>query len=128
MAFLLNYPSQIGVHNPSAIIPLALAAITGFTVILPAPNIMAIILNVNSPETRGSILSMTNLTNSLGQGFGPAVISLFIIAFGRVMAFNIANLFWVICGLLQILMVFTFAKDEQALSSTMEEKAQSLRS
>jgi MFS family permease len=127
MAFLLNYPSQVGVQNPSAIIPLALAAITGFTVILAAPNLMAITLNVNSPETRGSILSMTNLTNSLGQGFGPVVISLFIISFGRIMAFNIANLFWVICGLLQILMVFTFAKDEKALSATMEEKAKSLR-
>jgi predicted MFS family arabinose efflux permease len=127
MAFLLNYPSQVGVQNPSVIVPLILAVITGFTVILPAPNMKAITLDVNSPETRGSILSLSNLTDSLGQGFGPYVISLFIVAFGRIMAFNIANLFWVLCGLLQILMVFTFPKDEQSLRIIMDEKASEMR-
>jgi hypothetical protein len=87
----------------------------------------AITLDVNSPETRGSILSLSNLTDSLGQGFGPAVISLFIIAFGRVIAFNIANSFWILCGLLEILMVFTFPKDEQSLKILMDEKAKDMR-
>ncbi len=123
MAFLLNYPSQVGVENPSVIVPLALAAITGFIIIFPAPNIKAITLNVNSPETRGSILSMSNLFDSFGNGFGPALISLFIIAFGRVWAFNIANLFWIACGILEIMMFFTFAADEQRLNALMKEKA-----
>jgi len=127
MAFLINYPSQAGVHDPSVIVPLLLAVITGFTVILPAPNMKAITLNVNSPETRGSILSLSNLTDSLGQGFGPAVISLFIVAFGRTMAFNIANSFWVLCGLLQLLMVVTFPKDEQALKIMKDNKALEMR-
>jgi MFS family permease len=126
MAFLLNYPSQIGVKDPSIVVPLVLAFITGFTVILPAPNLKAITLNVNSPETRGSILSLGNLTDSLGNGFGPALISLFIIGFGRVLAFNIANLFWVACGLLQLLMIFTFPRDGQALSTLMKEKAKEM--
>ncbi len=126
MAFLLNYPSQIGVENPSIAVPLALAFITGFIIIFPAPNIKAITLNVNSPETRGSILSMSNLFDSLGNGFGPAFISLFIIAFGRMVAFNIANLFWIASGLLQILMFFTFAGDEQRLAALMKEKARAM--
>ena len=123
MAFLLNYPSQVGVENPSVIVPLVLAAVTGFIIIFPAPNIKAITLNVNSPETRGSILSMSNLFDSLGNGFGPALISLFIIAFGRVWAFNIANLFWIACGILEIMMFFTFAGDEQRLNLLMKKKA-----
>ncbi len=127
MALLLNYPSQVGVHNPSMVVPLILAVITGFTVILPAPNMKAITLDVNSPETRGSILSLSNLTDSLGQGFGPYIISLFIVAFGRIMAFNIANSFWILCGLLQVLMVFTFPKDEQTLKRLMDEKAEDMR-
>jgi MFS family permease len=126
MALLLNYPSQAGVKDASAIIPIILAAVTGFIVIMPAPNIKAITLDVNSPETRGSILSMSNLTDSLGQGFGPAVISLFIVAFGRVIAFNIANLFWIVCALLQFLMIFTFPKDEKALSAEMDLKAREM--
>jgi MFS family permease len=123
MALLLNYPSQIGVENPSIVVPLILAFATGFIIIMPAPNLKAIMLNTNSPETRGSVLSLGNLTDSLGQGFGPAVISLFIIAFGRVAAFNIANLFWVACGLIQLLMIFTFTKDEKRLTALMEERA-----
>jgi MFS family permease len=123
MAFLLNYPSQVGVEHPSMIVPLALAFITGFIIIFPAPNIKAITLNVNSPETRGSILSMSNLFDSLGNGMGPALISLFIIAFGRVWAFNIANLFWIACGILEIMMFFTFVADEQRLSVLMKKKA-----
>jgi MFS family permease len=126
MALLLNYPSQIGVEHPSIIVPLLLAFATGFIVIIPAPNLKAITLNVNSPETRGSILSLGNLTDSLGQGFGPALISLFIIGFGRVAAFNIANVFWVACGLLQLLMIFTFPKDGQRLTALMKEKAKDM--
>ncbi len=128
MAFLLNYPSQAGVANPSMIVPLALAFVTGFVIIFPAPNIKAITLNVNSPETRGSILSMSNLFDSLGNGLGPALISLFIIAFGRVWAFNIANLFWIASGLLQIMMFFTFAGDEKRLAALMRKKADEMSS
>ncbi len=126
MAFLLNYPSQVGVENPSIVVPLVLAFVTGFIIIFPAPNLKAITLNVNSPETRGSILSLGNLFDSLGNGFGPALISLFIIGFGRVLAFNIANLFWVVCGLLQLLMFFTFPRDEQKLAALMKEKARAM--
>jgi hypothetical protein len=42
------------------------------------------------------------------------------------MAFNIANSFWVLGGLLQILMVFTFPRDEQALKLMMDEKAKAM--
>jgi MFS family permease len=127
MALLLNYPSQAGVKDASAVVPILLAALTGFIVIMPAPNIKAIALDVNSPETRGSVLSMSNLTDSLGQGFGPAIISLFIVAFGRLTAFNIANLFWILCSIINFMMVFTFPKDEQRLSAEMEDKARAMR-
>ena len=126
MALLLNYPSQAGVEHPSVIIPLALAFLTGFIIIFPAPNLKAIMLNTNSPETRGSILSIGNLFDSLGQGLGPAVISLFIVAFGRLMAFNIANLFWVAAGIIQLFIFFTFVVDERKLNGLMKEKAEAM--
>jgi MFS family permease len=83
-------------------------------------------LNVNSPETRGSILSIGNLTDSLGQGLGPAVISLFIVAFGREWAFNISNLFWILCGLIQLPMILTFPRDEKKLNLLMKERAREM--
>lgn len=122
-AFLLNYPSQIGVQNPSALIPIVLGLVTGFIVAITGANTKAIILNVNAPETRGSVFSLYNLVDDLGKGFGPVVISLLIVAFGRSLAFNIANLFWVICGILLFCTVSIFPRDEARLNEIMKEKA-----
>ncbi len=126
LLYLINYPSQLGVENPSLVMPLALAFLTGFIAGFPLPNVRAMTLNVNSPETRGSIMSIANLTDSLGMGFGPAIISLFIVAFGRIGAFNISGLFWILSGILQIAMVFTFHRDEQALNALLREKAKTM--
>lgn len=126
LLYLINYPSQLGVENPSLAVPLVLAFLTGFIAGFPLPNVRAMTLNVNSPETRGSIMSIANLTDSLGMGFGPAIISLFIVAFGRIGAFNISALFWILSGILQIAMVFTFHRDEQALNALLKEKAKTM--
>lgn len=126
MFFLLNYPSQIGVTDPSVMGPLVLGFFTGFTITITGPNVKAMLLNVNTPETRGSIFSLFNLTDDLGKGFGPVIISLLIAQFGRLMAFNIANLFWVVCGLLLLVMAITFPKDEAALHDTLKERAKTM--
>lgn len=126
MALLLNYPSQIGVQNPGYIVPVVVGFITGFIVAITGPNAKAIVLNVNSPETRGSIFSLFNLTDDLGKGFGPVIISLLIVKFGRVWAFNIANCFWLICGIIILAMTFTFPKDEAALNALLKERAKAM--
>ncbi|HQL83367.1 MAG TPA: MFS transporter, partial [Spirochaetota bacterium] len=126
VALLLNYPSQAGVANPDITGPLVLGLMAGFMISLTGPNVKAMLLNVNAPETRGSIFSLFNLTDNLGKGFGPVIISIFIVQFGRVYAFNIANLFWVICGLVLLAMALTFPKDEIALTEAMKEKAKDM--
>ncbi len=126
MAFLLNYPSQVGVENPGVIVPILLGFVTGFTITITGPNVKAILLNVNSPETRGSIFSLFNLTDDLGKGFGPVIISTLIVGFGRLWAFNIANLFWVVCGVLLLVMVKTFPADEARLNELLRERARTM--
>ncbi len=126
MALLLNYPSQAGVHNPAYIIPVIVGFITGFIVAITGPNTKAIVLNVNSPETRGSIFSLFNLTDDLGKGFGPVIISMLIVAFGRVWAFNIANCFWLLCGIIILFMTLTFPKDEAALNELLKNRAEKM--
>ncbi len=126
MIYILNYPSQAGVENPNFLAPVVIGFITGFIITMSGPNIRAILLNVNSPETRGSIFSLFNLTDDLGKGFGPVIISLLIVAFGRLWAFNVANLFWVLCGALVLIMVWTFPKDEAALNKLLEERAREM--
>jgi MFS family permease len=126
MALLLNYPGHAGAADQNVAVPLVLGFITGFMIAITGPNVKAMLLNVNTPETRGSIFSLFNLTDNLGKGFGPVIISFFIVRFGRLWAFNIANLFWVACGLVLLAMIWTFPKDEAALNAAMREKAKDM--
>jgi len=127
MALLLNYSPQILVPEPDPTWPLIFGFITGFTVTITGPNVRAILLNVNTPETRGSIFSLYNLTDDLGKGFGPVIISALIVWFGRLMAFNVANLFWLICGLLLLVMIWTFPEDEAKLNAILKERAAQMK-
>ncbi len=126
MAFLLNYPAQFGVENPSTVLPMIIGFVTGFTISITGPNVRAMLLNVNLPETRGSTFSMYNLADDLGKGFGPVIISLLIVLFGRLWAFNIANLFWLFCGVVLIMMSSVFPKDIETLNRSLSEKANKL--
>lgn len=128
MAILINYPSQIGVANPATGLPMLIGFITGFTISITGPNVKAILLNVNTPETRGSIFSLFNLADDLGKGFGPVIISLLIVAFGRVWAFNIANLFWLFCGLVLVYLTVVFPRDQLRLTQKLERRAATMRS
>nr|HPK45394.1 MFS transporter [Spirochaetota bacterium] len=127
MALLLNYTPQVIIPEPDPTLPLIYGFITGFTVTITGPNVRAILLNVNTPETRGSIFSLFNLTDDLGKGFGPVIISALIVLFGRLMAFNIANLFWLLCGLLLLVMIKTFPEDEARLNAILKEKAEKMK-
>ncbi|MGQ9842934.1 MAG: MFS transporter [Spirochaetota bacterium] len=127
MALLLNYNPQFIVPEPDPTWPLIFGFITGFTVTITGPNVKAILLNVNTPETRGSIFSLYNLTDDLGKGFGPVIISALIVWFGRLMAFNVANLFWLICGLLLLVMIWTFPDDEAKLNTILKERAAQMK-
>ncbi len=127
MALLLNYTPQVVIPEPDPTWPLIFGFITGFTVTITGPNVRAILLNVNTPETRGSIFSLYNLTDDLGKGFGPVIISALIVWFGRLIAFNVANLFWLLCGVLLLVMVKTFPEDEANLNAILKERAAQMK-
>lgn len=120
-AALLNYPSQAGPEG-SLVVPMILGVLTGFLAAVTGPNVRAILINVTAPETRGSVFSLYNLADDLGRGFGPAIIGVLVGSFGRVVAFNIANLFWIFCGITLLMMSRTFARDERALQDRLRAK------
>ena len=126
MAVLINYPSQIGIENPSTTIPMIIGFFAGFTIAITGPNMRAMLLNVNTPETRGSIFSLFNLADDLGKGFGPVIISLLIFVSNRLWAFNIANLFWLFCGVVLLFLTLVFPKDIEKLNRTLSERAEEL--
>ena len=77
------------------------------------PNMKVILMNVNNPFTRGTVFSLYNFADDLGRGFGPFIIgNILIYYFGRNVAFNIANIFWFICGCFILMMVRTFPQED----------------
>lgn len=122
-ALLINYPPQTGVADPSLTLPMLYGLLCGFTIAITGSNVRAILLNVTAPDRRGSVFALYNLADDLGRGLGPWVIGLLVGVFGRVTAFNLANLFWVFCGFTLIYMSRTFPRDERALAERLAGKA-----
>ena len=89
-AFLINL-NPISGDNSSVVYPLILGVFSGFFITVTAPNMKAVLMNVNHPNTRGMAFSIYNLADDLGRGFGPFIISFFILQFGRQWGFNLAN-------------------------------------
>ena len=80
---------------------------------MTAPNMKAILMNVNNPFSRGTVFSLYNFFDDLGRGFGPFIKgNILIYQFGRNMAFNIANAFWFLCGCSILIMIKTFPKED----------------
>ena len=82
-AFLINLsPVE---SNTSVMYPLILGVFSGFFITITAPNMKAVLMNVNHPNTRGMAFSIYNLADGLGRGFGPFIISFFILQFWKTM-------------------------------------------
>ena len=113
-AFLINL-NPIHGQEASIMYPLVLGILSGFFITVTAPNMKAVLMNVNHPNTRGMAFSIYNLADDLGRGFGPFIISFFILQFGRQWGFNLANGIWFFCGIFILLMMKTYSKDQELL-------------
>jgi len=110
-ALLINAPMRTE-QNETMLV--AFAICTGLLIAMTPPNMKAILMNVNNPFSRGTVFSLYNFADDLGRGFGPFIIgNILIYHFGRNVAFNIANAFWIICGCLILLMYWTFPKENR---------------
>uniref|UniRef100_A0A383W382 Major facilitator superfamily (MFS) profile domain-containing protein n=1 Tax=Tetradesmus obliquus TaxID=3088 RepID=A0A383W382_TETOB len=102
---------------------LLMSALAGFLVSMAGPNLRAIMINVNTPETRGVSLALQSVTDDLGRGLGPVIVAGFISAMGRQGAFNLSVAGWVPCGLMLCCLVFTMRKDEQQMQQRLGKSA-----
>jgi MFS-type transporter involved in bile tolerance (Atg22 family) len=115
-AILISYPIE-----PGGTIwgPLALGIGTGLLVAVTGPNVRAMLLAVNPPEHRGAVFSLFNLFDDLGKGLGAWVVGGLAASFGRVSAFHLSNLMWVFGGVVLLLTIRTFARDERAMQEEL---------
>ncbi|MBL9040827.1 MAG: MFS transporter [Myxococcales bacterium] len=118
MALLIEYPVRPG---QSLLGPVLIGLLTGGLAAVTGPNINTMLIAVNPPERRGSAFSFFNLCNDLGRGLGAWVVGGMAAKLGRVSAFHIANLMWLVCGAVLLSLVFLFPKDERALQQQLRE-------
>jgi len=111
-AFLINM-TPLNETPTNIAYPIILGIFSGFFITITAPNMKAILMNVNNSNTRGTAFAVYNLADDLGRGFGPFIISFFILQFGRQLGFNIANAIWLLCGIAILFMIKTYPDDQE---------------
>ncbi len=121
MAILINYP----VHPGTPLLgPLSVGISMGLLAAVTGPNVYTMLINVNPPERRGAAFSLLNLFNDLGRGLGAWIVGGMAAKLGRVPAFHIANLMWLLCGVALIALVFILPREEKALQAQLARLAQ----
>jgi MFS family permease len=111
--------------DPNLMLAYGLAFLTGFLVSVASANVKAILMNVNRPENRGSVFAVFNITDNLGQGFGPAIGGL-LVPVGYVFMMNFAVLWWLPCGLLFFLVARNIGRDRDSLQDLMKKRAEEM--
>ncbi len=118
-AWLINYPSQVGVADPGLLMPVVASLSCGLFIGVTGPNIRAVLLDSNPPEVRGSVISLYTLCNDLGMGLGPVVVAALVAWQGRLVALNLANGLWLVAGVLLFGVVRSFPRDERAMQQRL---------
>lgn len=98
----------------------AAAALAGVMSSVVGPNMRAMMMNVNEPETRGVALALQTMLDDLGKGLGPALVAAIISTVGRTAAFNISTAGWLPCGALLLATSLTLARDEEAMQRRLK--------
>jgi len=92
--FFLN----VDTYGPGNVFLYGACLVGGVLCAVTPPNVRAALLNVNPPETRGTMFAFYAQVDDVGKGGGPAVVAALIVAYGRVAAFNVAVSGWLVCG------------------------------
>lgn len=124
MAWLINAKEDtISTPNGGFTFVAAVVAFSGGIAAFTGPLIRAFVMQVNSSRNRGTVFSVFMVADDLGKGLGPAMVSLLIPSWGRLVAFNISLGGWMMCAVFLGLLALTIRADEEALLKQLSEEA-----
>lgn len=119
-ALVISYPVRPGT---GLLGPIAAGFAAGLLAACTGPNVNTMLINVNPPERRGAAFALLNLFNDLGRGLGAWVVGSLAATLGRVSAFHIANLLWLLCGAGLLSLVWLFPREQAAMQARLRELA-----
>lgn len=123
-AIIACFPLWFLLNNVDASTPyfisVASAMVAGIGSAPTGPIIKATLTNVTLPRHRGQAFALFNVFDDFGKGLGPFFVSRLIVKYGgRLPAFNIGVFGWVFCGVANLAIFFTVARDERMIQATI---------
>lgn len=79
------------------------------------PNSKALLMNVNPANSRGTVFALVTLTDDVGKGLGPGIVSLGIQIVGRKLALSLAMSCWLVTSVLLYCTRWTIGPDTQRM-------------
>jgi len=96
----------------------------GFVATMGSPCTGAMLLNVNLPESRGSVMAMYSVLDDLSKGVGTLFVSMIVrLVGGRAVAYQISLLLWVFTGMALLYAWHTYDEDERQMRRHLDEAA-----
>lgn len=99
-------------------------AVAGGVAAVAAPNMKGLLMNINTPDTRGTVFALVTLTDDVGKGLGPEVVALGVVVLGRRLALSCAMACWLVCSALLYCTKYTIAKDVQRVELIQKKQLQ----
>mgnify|MGYP006132704013 CR=1 FL=1 len=123
----LLFAINVNSYGPGEVYLYLVCLLGGILCAITPPNVRAVLLNVNPPETRGTIFAFYSQVDDVGKGGGPAVVAGLIVLYGRAVAFNIAVSGWLVCGGILLLLVRYIDQDVEKAHRAVAEEVESGR-
>ena len=121
---LFGWTRYVGPATKSEGLFIGLLIVGGFVATLASPITGAMLLNVNLPETRGSVMAMYSVLDDLSKGFGTFFVAMIVeVVGGRSVAYQLSLLLWVFTGVALLYTQWTYDEDEELMRQQLDEAA-----
>lgn len=102
---------------------LVLVIAGGVLISVASSNVRALLMNVNTPNHRGSVFAIYNFADNIGKGVGPALGGLILATTSDYqLMVNLAVSCWLLCVLFFAGVIFTVGKDRQQMQATLRQQ------
>ena len=109
----------------SLLIILVLLALTGGTMSVAAPNVVATVQDVTEPEVRGTAQAIMSFAENIGSALAPLLAGLIAVSYSlHVAILVICTSTWIVCAILFGVTAILVPRDVERLRETMQARAQ----
>jgi predicted MFS family arabinose efflux permease len=104
---------------------LALLALTGLTMSVAAPNVVATVQDVTEPEVRGTAQAIMSFAENIGSALAPLLAGLIAVSYSlHVAILVICTVTWILCAILFGVTAILVPRDVERLREIMGARAQ----